>query len=535
MFALAARADPYPQRRDWREIPWLDRAGERLRLMLFGRRRVSSARLAAFAAAVEAAQARVDALDASGREQSLRAVRARLRRDGFAPNVVADAFALVRRAAGEILGLRHFPTQIKGGYILLQGFIAEMDTGEGKTLTATLAVITAALAGWPVQVVTVNDYLAQRDAETLRPLYAAFGLSTGLALETLRPEEKRREYGADITYCTSKTLVFDYLRDRVALGERMRPLGMALSRLSGEAGAQIMLRGLHFTVVDEADSVFVDEARVPLIISVARQDAVAEAYFRQAVALAQDLHQPEDFRLQEAGRRPELTERGRRRLAEACAALTGLWTGALRREEAVLQALSALHGFQRDVHYIVRDGKVMIVDEHTGRVMPDRSWERGLQQMIEVKEDVAISPEKETLARISFQLFFRRYLRLAGMTGTAREVAGELGEVYGLGVVRVPPHRPSRRSSLPPRLYASAGQRWQAVIAAVRERHQAGQPVLVGTRSILASEHLSALLTAEGVVHQVLNAKQDGENGNHHHQLDQSEARLLVHGRPVAG
>ena len=480
--------------------------------------RLGRGRLDRFARAVESESARLDACALAQLQARARTLRRDLRRHGFAEAPVAGSFALVRRLCAEVLGLRHYPAQIKGGYVLLHGGVAEMDTGEGKTLAAALPAATAALAGLAVHVVTVNDYLAQRDLDLLGPVYRAMGLSTGLVLEGMGPEEKAREYRADIVYCTNKTLVFDYLRDRVALGRRMQPLLMALDDLVRGPRRAVLLRGLQFAIVDEADSVFIDEARTPLIISAPRRDETAESFHRQALDFARALERNMDFEDDGRERRFYLNDAGRAHLAKFVAAMAeearGLWTGEMRREEAVRQALLALHGFKRDIHYIVRSGedgidKVMIVDEHTGRVMPDRTWERGLQQLIELKEEVPPTPEKETLARISYQLFFRRYLHLSGMTGTCREVAEELGEVYGLPVVRIDPHRPSRRTKLPTRIFATAEARWEAVVQAIRLRAGQAQAVLVGTRSVAASEALSRRLLEAGIAHSVLNAKQD--------------------------
>lgn len=508
---LPLLADTYPQRRDWREVSLLDRLGERVRTAIGARLKVTPWRLSRFVAAVERASVKVDAQDAVQRRAELAGLRRTLRCEGLHDRTVACAFAQVRVAAGEILGMRHFPSQLRGGYVMLRGCLAEMNTGEGKTLTATLAAATMALAGRKVHVITVNDYLAERDAAQMRPLFAALGLGTGLVLERMDAAEKRQQYCADIVYTTSKILTFDYLRDRIELGNRMTPLKMALDRLADGAGSGTLLHGLHYAIVDEADSVFVDEARTPLIISAARRDSVLEAYYRQASELAQSLEADTHYTLTQHGRHAELTDAGCERLAADGERLGGLWRATLRREEVVCQALVAHNGFRRDVDYIVRDGKVMIVDENTGRVMPDRSWERGLQQLIEVKEGVEPSAEKETLARISFQLFFRRYLTLAGMSGTCREVAGEIGEVYGVPTVRVRPHRPSRRLSLPPRVFATSAARWAAVVESIRDCQHRGRPVLVGTRSILASERLAGLLADRGVEYQMLNAKQDGE------------------------
>ncbi|MBF0172611.1 MAG: preprotein translocase subunit SecA [Magnetococcales bacterium] len=503
--------DLYPQRRGLDELPWIDRATERIRLTLEAKVSANPARMKRFLTRVEREGASLDTLPHEAVSQLLSDLRRQLRRHGLADPHVARCFALVRRRAGEILGMRHFPAQIRGGYHLLHGRVVEMDTGEGKTLMATLPAITVALAGMAVHVVTVNDYLATRDAQLMEPLYAAFGLTTGLVLEGTKTEEKIREYRANIVYCTNKTLVFDYLRDRITLGRHMQPLVMAVDRLTGRMRDNILLHGLQFAIVDEADSVFIDEARTPLIISAEQRDPGAEHFYAEAIELARQFVAGEDFELE--GRVPHLTDAGRSRLQELRQGRSGLWSGHMRSQEAIRQALWALHGFQRDVHYIVREhqdvAKVMIVDENTGRVMPDRSWERGLQQLIELKEGVAVSPEKEVLARISYQLFFRRYLRLSGMTGTCREVARELVDVYGVGVVRIHPQRPSRRKLLPIRIFATAEQRWQAVLEAIIQRRDGGQAVLVGTRTVASSEALSARLTAAGIAHRVLNAKQD--------------------------
>ncbi len=511
MFALSLLADLYPQRRDWQDRSWLDRQSERLRTWLQARLGLSSWRLNRFVRQVDAAQPAVDALT----EPELQALTAELqlllRRDGLQDRHVAPAFALVRRRAGELLGKRHFPTQLKGGYILLQGFLLEMDTGEGKTLTATLAAAVAAMAGRKVHVVTVNDYLAERDVMLMAPLYHALGLSTGLVREDMKPDEKKPGYLADIVYCSNKSVVFDYLRDRLALADKMSPMQLALGRLSGRSAANILLPGLQFAIVDEADSVFIDEARTPLIISASRPGSESEAYYRQAIELARALQPGVHFEQAGPGSQPHLQGAGRDELARLAAHLPPVWQARNRREEVVGMALMACHGLRRDIDYIVREGKVLIVDENTGRTMADRSWERGLHQMVEVKEGLPPGDERETLGKISYQLFFRRYLVLSGMTGTCREVAGELGEVYGLGVVRVPPYRRSRRRYLGARLFATSAQRWAAVIASVQQIQQSGRPVLIGTRSIKASEVLSQCLQQAGIAHRVLNAKQDAE------------------------
>jgi preprotein translocase subunit SecA len=500
----------YPERPDGRE-GWLDRvaaaASRPARRWQAGHRR----RWADLVGAVAEHGRALDALGDAGLRDTAAALASSLRGRGLAQDLVARAFALVREAAGRTLGLRHHDVQLIGGKVLLDGRVAEMETGEGKTLTATLAASAAALAGLPVHVVTVNDYLAARDAEAMGPVYRALGLSVGLVVHGVAPAARRAAYACDVTYCTNKELVFDYLRDRLVLHRRPNRVQLQLERLAGDqTGARrLVLRGLVFAIVDEADSVLIDEARTPLVISGTTGIAAERRVYEQALALAAALVRDRDFTLDGAERAIALTEAGRHRLAGNAGPLGGLWAGRLRREDLVRQALTAQHLMARDRHYLVRDGRVQIVDEFTGRLMPDRSWERGLHQLVEVKEGVTLTLRTQPLARISHQRFFRRYLRLAGMTGTAREVRGELAAVYRLLVVRVPTHRPVVRRGLPDRILPTAEAKWAAVVDRIARVYQAGRPVLVGTRSVAASEHLSGLLAARGLPHEVLNARQD--------------------------
>jgi preprotein translocase subunit SecA len=368
------------------------------------------------------------------------------------------------------------------------------------------------MAGVPVHVITTNDYLATRDAQLMRPLYEALGLSVGVISEGMDFDARRAAYACDITYCTNKQVTFDYLRDRVERGSAAGKLQLDLARLYDDPSRckRLMLRGLCFAIVDEADSVLIDEARTPLILSREIEgDESTQAGFTQALDLAAQLNADEDYRLLARERRVQLTERGRTRLGELAEQMGDLWAARRRREELIGQALSALHLFIRDRHYVVRDGKVQIVDANTGRVMADRSWEHGLHQMVEAKEGCELSGHKETLARISYQRFFRRYLKLSGMTGTALEVERELGEVYGLHVVRIPTHRPPRRVAWRERIYANAKDSNAAVVASAREQRAHGRAVLIGTRSVLMSEHLGQMLAAAGLDPQILNARQD--------------------------
>jgi preprotein translocase subunit SecA len=452
--------------------------------------------------------ARIVAATPENPSLSVQELRIALRREGFTEKLVGETFSLIRATAERALGMRHFDAQLIGGWALLKGMVAEMETGEGKTLTATLAAATAALAGRAVHVITVNDYLAGRDAEAMRPVYEALGLSVGCVVHGLDADARRKLYACDIAYCSNKELTFDYLRDRLALGGKPRPLADRIDALAGGSRANLLLRGLQFAIVDEADSVLIDEARTPLILSAQAKRSGEEAMLRQALELARSLG-PTDYLIEES--RIEFTAQGSERLAALAAPLGGLWNGPNRRLRLARQALSALHLYTADKQYLVRDGKVQIIDENTGRLMPDRSWEQGLHQLIELKEGVEVTGQRETLARISYQRFFRRYLHLAGMTGTAAEVAGELWSVYRLRVARIPTNRPVQRRHEGERTFATADGKWSAVLAAIERRHATGQPVLVGTRSVAASEHLSALLEKAGLPFQLLNARQDSQ------------------------
>jgi preprotein translocase subunit SecA len=502
----------YPQREDLRDA-WLDRAAASLGGFIRQRAYGRSPGHAAFLARVNAAAAGL--AESSNKEIKDRVpeLRRRLYSEGLKEELVAQVFALAREVAERLLKMRPFDVQLLGGRVMLEGKIAEMETGEGKTLTATLPACAAALAGIPVHIVTVNDFLVMRDAAWMKPLYAFFGLSVGTITEGMAPEARRAAYACDITYCTNKQLVFDYLKDRLMLGQEARHLHLQIEGLHAEypRSARLLLRGLCFVIVDEADSVLVDEARTPLIISNVGDTAHETQIYNEAIAIARQLTSGSDFSIRPREREIDLTERGKRHAGQLAEPYGGIWIGPRRREELVRRALSALYLFQRDKQYLVRSGKVQIVDEYTGRVMADRSWERGLHQMIEAKEDCPITGQQETLARISYQRFFRRYLRIAGMTGTAREVARELWAVYRLPVVSIPTNRPVRRTRLPDQVHATADAKWAAIVEALRRLHATGRPVLVGTRSVSASEHLSGLLNAAGLPHKVLNARQDQE------------------------
>jgi preprotein translocase subunit SecA len=502
----------YPQREDIRDS-WLDRAADGvagfLRQHVHGR----SFRYQGFIDAVNKKSIGLDELEDDVLKARVVQFRKRLYGEGLKDELVAESFAIVREMTSRRLGMRHFDVQLYGGWVMLQGMIAEMETGEGKTLTATLPACTAALAGIPVHIVTVNDFLVARDAKWMGPVYHALGLTVGTITENMDLEQRRKAYACDITYCTNKQLVFDYLKDRLLLDQENRPLHLQLEDLykAQPRTSRLLMRGLCFAIVDEADSVLIDEARTPLIISNSKKMEQEEATYKDAIRMARKLSHPRDFTLGARDKRVELTDFGKSQIRHFARGMSGVWNGTKRRNELIKQALAALHLYLLDKHYLVKEDKIQIIDEYTGRVMADRSWERGLHQMIETKEGCTISGRQETLARISYQKFFRRYLRLAGMTGTAHEVTRELSLVYRLNVVRIPTNRPMQRHHYSDLVYVTEAIKWEKIIQSIRELHLQQRPVLVGTKSVATSEYLSKLLTDAGLQHQVLNARQDQE------------------------
>jgi preprotein translocase subunit SecA len=410
----------------------------------------------------------------------------------------------------------HYDVQLIGGFVLLNKMTAEMETGEGKTLVATLPACVLGLAGIPVHIITVNDYLASRDADWMRPIYQAMGLTVGTIVHGMAHAARRDAYRCDVTYCTNKEVAFDYLRDRIILWDRPTPMRLKVERLYGEESRtrQLVMRGLHFAIVDEADSVLIDEARTPLIIS-SQADGLHDAsVYRHAMDIARSLVQDRDFLILESDRKAELTRSGKSLACDSDWTHLPIHANSEQKAQLVQQSVAALHLFKLDKHYLVADGKVQIIDEYTGRVMADRSWEMGLHQLIEIKEGCEFTTPKQTRARISYQRFFSRYLGIAGMTGTARETARELWSVYRMRVVSVPTNRPVKRTYLPDRVYVTADKKWEAVVQTIAEKRQVGRPLLIGTRSVEASEHLSRLLNEKGLPHTVLNARQDKEEAD---------------------
>ena len=460
---------------------------------------------------INALEPRFEALDDAALRGMTDQFRARLAKGETLDALLPEAFAVVREGSKRCLKMRHFDVQLKGGMALHSGKIAEMRTGEGKTLMATLPVYLNALAGKGVHVVTVNDYLARRDAEWMGRLYTFLGLTVGVNLPQAPREDKQAAYACDVTYGTNNEYGFDYLRDNMVQDLRDR-----------------VQRGLAYAIVDEVDSILIDEARTPLIISGQAEDHTAMYVSINAIVphlkrqigeadprTGEGVIEAGDFTVDEKAHQIYLTEAGHERAEELLAAEGLLAPGASLYDPAnislmhhVYAALRARHLYNRDQHYVVQNGEVIIVDEFTGRMMTGRRWSDGLHQAVEAKEGVTIQSENQTLASITFQNYFRMYGKLSGMTGTADTEAYEFQEIYGLETVVIPPNRPTIRKDELDLVYKTGKEKYDAVVADIRDCHERGQPVLVGTTSIENSELVSTLLDQAKLPHQVLNAKQ---------------------------
>lgn len=424
------------------------------------------------------------------------------------------ALAAVCEAAARTIGLRPYPVQILGALALHENYLAEMATGEGKTLTASLAAVLAGWSGRPCHVLTVNDYLAGRDAAWFRPLYRFCGLHAGCVTQDMDPDLRRTQYAQSVTYTTSKELLADFLRDRLRLkrvSDPQRRLIRDLLHPQAAAREGLVLRGIYAVIVDEADSLLIDEAVTPLIIAQPRENPMLKDAVLAASALVDDLEPGLHYTVEARYRELKLTDTGRDRVAERAKALPSVWRGPARRDELVEQALKARELYRRDTHYVIRDERVQIVDEFTGRIMPNRSWSEGLHQAVEAKEGLDISEPNETVARMSFQRFFRLFPRLSGMTGTALEARRPLWHIYRLPILRIPTHRPVRRTVEPLRILPDRASKWEAVAEEVVRLHADGRPVLIGTRSVRYSEELAAELALRGLTCNLLNAVRNEE------------------------
>lgn len=438
-----------------------------------------------------------------------------LRSGGMSNANIVEALAVAGEYARRTLGLEPYPQQMACAGALTGGSVAEMDTGEGKTIAAFLAAAVFGLSGRGVHVVTSNDYLAGRDAEQVRPALEALGLTVGVVTGDVPVSPRRAAYAADITYISSKEVCFDYLRDGLAdtFITGRSTLATKLGRLLGASArddAQPLQRALNVAIIDEIDSVLIDEATTPLLISTNTKGDISEATARQALEMAAGLERGIDFTVDPHGLMPTLTLHGERRLELEVAELTGPWRVRLIRNELLRAATAAVHTLRRDHHYLVRDGKIVLIDQQNGRTMPDRYLNHSLSLMVEVKEGCTISGERKSLASISFQRFFRNYATICGLSGTVREVAVELHSVYGLRMTRIARRLPLRRDSARPTVFSDRMQLWSSAADKARQLQARGQPVLVAVRTVTEAKRASAALDARGVIHRVLSAAQDG-------------------------
>ncbi|MDY0746609.1 hypothetical protein SNE35_19000 [Paucibacter sp. R3-3] len=438
------------------------------------------------------------------------AVRQQFAAEGVTPRAVDAACLVVCEAARQALGMAAFDCQVFAALAMMDNRLVEMATGEGKSLAAALAAGIAALAGIPVHVLTANDYLVERDAARFRPLYELLGANVDAVVVGQIPAERRAAYQHDVVYVTAKELVFDYLRDGL-MHDATRPvLQRRAASLAGSRRAAPMLRGLCMAIVDEADSILIDEAQMPLILSRTGNGAEQRAFLWQAFMLSGRLEEGVHFTHHHGEQRVALTSLGRQQVQTLAARLPEVWKNRRHREETICSALAARVAFLRDRDYVVsEDGKIVIVDSVTGRTAPGRQWSRGLHALVSLKEGCEPEAEPETLAQITFQRFFRRYVRFGGMSGTLSEARGELARIYGARVMAVPPRRPCLRRSAGTRVFVDDAARWAAVVERTRTLRAAGRPVLIGCESVDASLHLSRQLQAGGIEHAVLNASSD--------------------------
>ncbi|MFN0053536.1 MAG: preprotein translocase subunit SecA [Planctomycetales bacterium] len=448
------------------------------------------------------------ASDSALLEQSL-ALRYRAQCGEVLERLAPEGYALVRETARRSIGLTPYPVQLLAGLVLQRPTIAEMQTGEGKTLAATLPLYLHALSGKGAHLATANDYLAQRDADWMRPVFAALGMTVGVVVSDGSSTDHRTAYACDVTYGTAREFGFDFLRDRLRLrqaAEGASPLFAAARGAPEPAVPHTVQRGLHWALIDEADSLLIDEARVPLVISAAPEDrTTAATMFRWCSELAATLQVDEHFTDDSSRRRIELTAPGRAAVRDAARPASLAAVGLPELFDGVERAVAAQRYFVRDRQYVVERGRVVIVDEFTGRPAEGRQWRDGLHQAVEAKEGLTVTPWTGSAAQITVQELFSQYEGLAGMTGTAS--AGEFQSAFGLATVAIPTHRPERRERWPDRVFRDTNAKWQAIANETREQRERGRPVLIGTRSIDRSEELSQVLTSAGIAHRVLHAR----------------------------
>ncbi|MCC7192891.1 MAG: hypothetical protein IT444_08940 [Phycisphaeraceae bacterium] len=469
-----------------------------------------------------------DALDNGMRE--LREIFARRKQTD---QEIRAGLGAIREAAFRETGEKPYMVQVMGALGLFHGQIVEMATGEGKTLTAAIA---STLLSWlrrPIHVITVNDYLAQRDADSRQPIFRRCGTRAGAIVNETQEAQRADIYRLPIVYITQKELVADWLRDQLRLGRIADPVStrwltsdLRETARAVRRGPMVLVPGLHIAVVDEIDAVLIDEAVTPLIIAQPRQEDAQSAMYHRAKELAGQLTLNNHFTVNVADRRAKLTNRGRDQLIELLKPNDhAIWRAARRREELVEQALVASHLYHHGQHYQIVEEKIVIVDEYTGRFMADRQWQHGLHQAVEAKHDLEVTADRDTLASLSFQRFFRQYPHLCGMTGTAADAKAEMETTYGLPVRVIPTNRPRQRKRLPDLIFTRAQEKWNAVVDEIDTMHKAQRPVLIGTRSIEASELLSQMLSNRGLKHQVLNAV--------HHKAEAQIVAEAGHGQSI--
>jgi preprotein translocase subunit SecA len=444
------------------------------------------------------------------RKKSL-ALRYRARSGEPLVRLLPEAYALVREAGRRTINMRHFDVQLLGGIAMFHRSIVEMQTGEGKTLTATLPMYLRALAGRGCHLATVNDYLAKRDADWMGPIYRALGLSIGIIQTQMSQADRRKAYGCDVTYGTAKEFGFDFLRDRLLLRRIREGQTDLLGGMLGQRGAsdEKAVQGeAYFALVDEADSILIDEARTPLIISAlpTEEEKLAVECYRWSSKIPSEFEEDTDYEYDHEKKKAELTRAGRQKVRQLAKPAALDTVGMFNIYQYVERAIKVEREFILDRQYVIRDGEVVIVDEFTGRLSEGRKWRDGIHQAVEAKEGVEVTVDTGQAARVTVQDFFLRYEQLAGMTGTARASARELRKIYRCHVMQIPTNRPSIRQRLPDLVFGTAEAKWDAVVEEVCRVHEQGRPVLIGTRSIDKSEIISKLLTARGIEHQVLNA-----------------------------
>ena len=476
----------------------------------FKRRRTHFQKIADLAEAVDSECERFKALKNEALRAELRDFRQQFRRrSSIDDSTLVVALAAIREAASRKTGLQPYREQLIGALALYKGYLAEMATGEGKTLTASLAAILNGWSGLPCHVITVNDYLAERDAKWFEELFTFCKVTVGYVASGMEPQERKRNYDRDVVYTTSKEICADFLRDRIQLSTVKESTRCILRKLLNPRGShadRMIMRGLHTAIIDEADSVLIDEAVTPLIISRQNDNESLCGATRVASQIAHNLERDKHYTIESLYKEITLLESADEVIESVIETIPTEWRNLARRQEIVKQALSAKEFFHLGKQYIIRDGKIVIVDESTGRPMPARSWGDGLHQAIEAKENLALTPPNETIARMSFQRFFRLFKRLSGMSGTAQEGAGEFWKIYQLPVMQIPTHKPCIREHRAEQVFRTQEFKWLAIVDEIVHVHASGRPILVGTRTVHASEHLAGLLRERALAFNLLNA-----------------------------